>query len=352
MSLNIRIQQLVSQFPAHKIDAFLVTHDVNIRYLTDFPASESWLLVSPRRSFYLTDFRYILEAQKGLKEITVKRCATSLYSTLFETAKSLKIKRIGFDDRHLSFSAYKKLKKECPKGIKLFSTNNLVEDLREIKTFYEINQIRKALEVHAEAYQLIRKEVKPGISEREILNILENFIKSKNVGFSFPPIIASGPNSCFPHARVSDRIIRNNELVLIDTGIDLNGYKSDLTRMVFLGKIPRFVREANDFVRRAQELAIQHIRPGRRASEVDHQARKYLHKNRLGKFFGHSLGHGVGLEIHENPRISKKSSTILHPGMIFTVEPAVYIPNEFGIRIEDMVLVTQQGCEVLSGNID
>lgn len=349
--MNTRIQQLISRFSYSNIDAFLVTHDVNIRYLTEFPASESWLLISPFKSFYITDFRYILEAQKGLQGITIKRYTKSLHAGVFEAAQHLKVKRLGFDDRHISLASFKQLKKECPKGIQLIPMKNFVEDLREIKSFYEISQIRKALTLHQEAYQLIKKEVKPGLTEREIFNTLESFVKSKNAGFSFPPIIASGPNSCFPHARVTSRKIRSNEPVLIDMGIDINGYKSDLTRMILLGKIHHFVGEVYDFVRQAQALAIKYIQPGRRAGEVDHQARNYLTKNRLGKFFGHSLGHGVGLEIHENPRISQSSPTILKEGMIFTVEPAVYIPNKFGIRIEDMVLVTKQGCEVISEHI-
>lgn len=347
-----RLQQFIARFSSFKIDSFLVTHDVNIRYLTDFPASESWLLVSPSQSFYLTDFRYMLEAKKGLKGINVKRFTKSLQHAALEVAQDLEVKRFGFDDRHISLSSFKQLKKECPKGIQLIAVKNLVEDLREIKSIDEISRIRKALALHRQAYELIKKEVKAGVTEKEIFKLLENFVKSKNAGFSFPSIIASGPNSCFPHARISDRKIRSNESVLIDMGIDVDGYKSDLTRMVLLGRIPRLIRETHDFVRRAQALAIEYVRPGRRASEIDYQARNYLTKNRLGKFFGHSLGHGVGLEIHENPRISQSSSTILKEGMIFTVEPAVYIPNKFGIRIEDMVLVTRQGCEVLSGNID
>ena len=350
--MNPKLKKFIARFPQSQIDSFLVTSDVNIRYLTDFPACESWLFVSATRSFYLTDFRYVLEAQKGLKGISVKRTGPSLDPAVFQVAQTLKTRRIGFDDRHISLASFRKLKQECPKGIQLIPVKNLVEDLREIKSAEEIRQMRKALALHRQIYEFIKKEVKPGVTEKEIYDTLENFVKSKNAGFSFPPIIAAGPNSCFPHARVSDRKIRANEPVLIDLGIDLQGYKSDLTRMILLGRIPRFVREAHDFVRRAQALAMEYIQPGRRASEVDEQARNYLAKNRLGKFFGHSLGHGVGLEIHENPRISQSSSTILKEGMIFTVEPAVYIPHQFGIRIEDMVLVTQQGCEVLSEHID
>ena len=167
--------------------------------------------------------------------------------------------------------------------------------------------------------------------------------------FLFNPIIASGPNSCHPHARVSDRMIRNNESVLLDFGIDINGYKSDLTRNFFLGRIAPRVSRVFDAVTRAQREAISLIKPGITTAQVDAQARKVLRKFGLAKYFSHSLGHGVGLDIHESPRLSCSSTSILEAGMVITVEPGVYIPNQFGIRVEDMVLVTQEGCEVLSG---
>ena len=349
--MNLRIQQLISRFKEHTIDAFLVTKDVNIQYLTGFPASESWLLVSLARAFYITDFRYVWEARRALKAVTVKPYAVSSTKTLFELTSLLRVKRMGFDDRQVSLSVFKQLKKDCPQAVRLISTENLVEELREIKSPDEINRIKKALVVHAAAYRFLKKNIRPGVTEKYLLKKLENFVRAKDALFSFPPIIASGPNSCFPHAKVTDRRLRNNEPVLIDMGIDLNGYKSDLTRMVFLGRIPRFLREVNDFVRRAQALAVKKVRSGVWARDVDAAARNYLTQNRLGKFFGHSLGHGVGLEIHEAPSISQRNSSLLKEGMIVTIEPAVYIPNKFGIRIEDMVLVTSRGCEVLSGDI-
>ncbi len=350
--MNLRIKQLLFSLNLHHLDAFLVTKDVNIRYLTEFPASESWLLVSPRGISYITDFRYILEAKKSLKGITIKRYTHSFSRTLFELASSLKLKKIGFDDRHISLAAFKRIKTACPSKIKLVAVNNLIEDLREIKSASEISQIRKAISLNLMAIDFLKKVIRPGLSEREVLLRLETFVKSRKAGFSFDPIIASGPNSCFPHAKVTDRRIKNNEPVLVDMGIDLNGYKSDLTRMFFLGKIPRSVLEVNDFVRRAQQEAIAKIKAGVLAHEIDQQARNYLVNNKLGKFFGHSLGHGVGLEIHEAPSISTRSPSILKENMVFTVEPAVYIPGKFGIRIEDMVLVTKNGCEVLTNDIN
>ena len=338
---------------ANQLDAYLVSYDANIRYLTGFPAGESWLLVLPKKSFYITDFRYIEEAKKGLpKSVTVYRYEKSVFKSVFELARKYKVKNLGFDDRHVSLSFFKRLQKECPKGIKLIVKNGLVENLRQVKTKQEISYIRKALQIHDQAYQYLRPFIKPGTSEKELFAKLEGFVKAKGVGFSFTPIIASGPNSALPHAKVTDRRFQRNDVVLIDMGIDYKGYKSDLTRMVFLGKIPQLVRDVNAKVKSAQLKAIAKIRAGVKASDVDYEARNYLAKNHLAKYFGHSLGHGVGLEIHEDPRLSSANTDVLQENVVITVEPAVYIPNKFGIRIEDMVVVTKTGCEVLSDYID
>ncbi len=346
--MNLKLKKLVGLFESRRIQAFLVTKDVNVAYLTDFPACESWLFVSPQKVFYITDFRYVLEAKGGLKGVFVKQYKTSPFDTAIAVAKSLGIKRIGFDERHLSLSQFKRMKKNCPAALKLVAANGLVETLREIKSENEIRQIRKALKINTQAYQFLKKVIKPGLSEREVLEKLEGFVKSRHVGFSFPPIIAAGPNSCFPHAKVTGRKIKNNEIVLVDLGIDVEGYKSDLTRIFFLGRIPRSVRKVFDIVRTAQQRAIEKIKPGILAADVDQEARNYLSKKGLGKFFGHSLGHGVGLEIHEGPSLSQRSVSILKEGMVVTAEPAVYIPHKYGIRVEDMVLVTKSGCSVLS----
>ena len=350
--MSERIKNFISHFNEQHCNAYLVTHDVNIRYLTGFPASESWLFVTPKKSFYITDFRYILEARRGMKGIAVERFKNSHAETLFELARAHKIKNIGFDDRYLPLALFKKLKKNCPKMISLRPVNNLIEQMREIKNAKEILMIRKALKIHLAAYKYLKKVVKPQMSERQVLLNLECYIKSQGVAFSFDPIIASGPNSCLPHARVTDRKLRKNEPLLIDMGIDVNGYKSDLTRIFFLGKITPLVREIYTIVQIAQRKAINKIQAGMLARDVDYEARNYLKNQRLDKYFGHSLGHGVGLEIHEAPSLSQKSPAVLKENMVVTVEPAVYLPDKFGIRIEDMVLVTQQGCEVLSANYD
>ena len=349
--MSTPLKKFIVLLKEHHLFVYLVTHDPNIRYLTNFPASESWLLVSAKKSFYITDFRYLQEAQKALSGIEVKRYKKSMFVTTFELLKQLGLKQLGFDERHLSLAMFKNLRKHCPRGIKLIAKNNLIETLREVKTPSEINLIRRALKINLQAFDYIKHVLKPGLTEKEVHLRLEHFVRAKGVGFSFPPIVASGPNSAFPHAKVTNRKIKTNDVVLIDMGIDVSGYKSDLTRMFFLGKIPRLFKDVEVMVRTAQQKAITKIKAGVLASKVDNEARNYLAKNKLAQYFGHSLGHGVGLEIHEAPRLSETSKAILKENMVITVEPAVYLPNKFGIRIEDMVLVTKKGCEILSGNI-
>ncbi len=348
--MNVRLKKLVEDFSRHKnIDALLIVNDSNIRYLTQFPASESWLLVTKTKAFYITDSRYILEARQGLKGITVKQYTQMPCATLCELCKLYRIKRLGFDERHTSYALWKKLKEFCPRNSKLIAATGLVESLREIKDDAEVLQIKNCLKLHFKAIDFMKKVVKPGVTERQLALKLEGFVKSNGAEFSFAPIIASGPNSCFPHARATDRLVHNNENVLLDFGIDLNGYKSDLTRNIFLGRIAPHVSQVFDALTVAQREAIRLIKPGASCSQIDAQARKVLRKFGLARFFGHSLGHGVGLDIHEAPRLSSQSTSMLEAGMIVTVEPGVYIPNQFGIRVEDMVLVTKEGCEVLSG---
>jgi len=349
--VNERLNKLIHEFHRYKIDALLVTKDENIQYLTNFPSSESWLFITPQRTFYITDFRYILEARQGLKEISVKQYSHSIFEIISKLINKYKVKSLGINERHLSVFVYKFLKRACPKYCKVVGTDNIVENFRAIKETQEIRNIEQALKIHKKSHLFLKKTVQPFLTEKEILRRLESFVRSQGVTLSFDPIVACGVNSCFPHAKVTERKIKYNDVVLIDMGIDFRGYKSDLTRMFFLGKIPNLVHQVNECVEQSQREAISHIKPGVPVAEIDRIARNLLARNRLEKFFGHALGHGVGLEVHENPRISQKDPSILRTGMVITVEPAVYIPNKFGIRIEDMVLVTKNGNKILSDDI-
>lgn len=352
-STKSRRKALVQKITASNVDAVLLNADSNIRYLTGFPACDAWLLVTQsNHTYYITDSRYTLEARKALPDIKVIEFKSSFYQTLVGLLNKHKIDVLGIDESHYTVTDFKRLKKSCGPTIKIKPANHWIEDLRVCKDANEVKAIKQSLKLHKKTFKFLKKTIKSGQTEHDILLALEAFVRGEGAGFSFDPIVASGPNSCLPHAVVSRRKIRKNDVVLVDMGIDLNGYKSDLTRMFFLGKIPALVRRTNDIVYQAQREAIKHIKPGVSAQFVDQQARKYLQNHKLDKFFGHSLGHGVGLDIHENPRLSPQSSTILESGMVITVEPGVYLPDQFGIRIEDMVLVTANGCEILSDHIN
>ena len=350
--MNLRLKKLKSLLKENGLDAFLVSKDVNIVYLTDFPASDSWLFVTRNQVFYITDFRYIYEAKGRLKGITVKQYSQSIFTFLTEIAKKNNVKRIGFNDKHMVVRFLHECKKVGGKEVRWFPKSDFVENLRLIKEKNEIVKIKKAVKLNLKAFNYVKRLLRPGITEKNVQHHLAQFVKNHHVAFSFDPIVAFGVNSCYPHAKITDKRLRKGEPVLIDMGIDFRGLKSDLTRMFFLGKIPRLIEEIYSFVYAAQRVAINKIRPGIQASEIDKAARDSLRKHKLDKLFGHSLGHGVGLEIHEGPTISSASSDILQEGMVCTVEPAVYYPGKFGVRIEDMVLVTKKGCEVLSDNID
>jgi Xaa-Pro aminopeptidase len=352
MAITYQMQQLKGDLQAHECDALLVTKELNISYLTGYPSSDSWLLITKKKIFYLTDSRYGEEIRKALPWLQVIVYKSSMNEALFPLLAKSGDKVLGFDDRHITLNQYKIMQKFCPKSISLKSVNGLVEALRESKSRHEIEEIRRGLKIHKKALQLCREWIKPGVTEWDIFYKLKNYIIKNKAEFSFPPIIASGPNSSYPHASVTERKILKNDIVMTDFGIDVNGYKTDLTRIFFLGRIRHSYRNVEVSVRQAQRTAIAKIEPGVAAASIDNIAREFLKKQKLNSYFTHSLGHGVGLEIHEDPRLSIKSKAVLKPGMVVTVEPGVYFPGRFGIRIEDMVLVTEKGNEVLSECID
>ncbi|MDP2938865.1 MAG: Xaa-Pro peptidase family protein [Candidatus Omnitrophota bacterium] len=345
------INQALEKIKLFHLDGLLVTKDVNVSYLTDFDSSESWLLLHPQKTFYITDFRYIEEAKEGLRGIYLKKIKGSIFKDVFSLCSDLAIKRLGVESRNLSLAEYQKLKSIFKDRIEIIETHDFIESLRQIKTEEEILKIRQAIKITAQAFSFLKHIIKPGLSEYEAMIALEGFIRKKDARLCFDAIIASGSRGAYPHAKVTKLKFQLNEPVTVDIGVDFKGYKSDLTRVFFLGKIPAKVQQIYKIVLLAQERAIKSIKPGKSACEIDACARNYLSKYKLGRFFGHSLGHGVGREVHESPAISSKNDSKLEKNMVFTVEPAVYLPGEFGIRIEDMVLVKEKACEVLSGFI-
>ncbi len=348
---HIRIQKLREQLVSQKIDAYLSVRDEDIRYLTGFPAHESWLLVGPQKTVFFTDPRYSQEARQHLKGVAVRECCGPLREEVARYVTRRSLKTIGFDERHFSVFSLKQLKNALPEGTRLKAVNDAVLRLRLIKDQEEISRIKESLALNIKAYQYLKTRIHPGMRERDVFAKLLEFVSKNRIGFAFDPIIASGPNSAFPHARITDRRIERKDLLLIDMGMEKNGYKSDLTRIFLFARISPSVEKVYKAVAEAQQTALGMIRDGIAVSQVDQAARKSLKKQGLDKHFIHSLGHGLGLEIHEPPRLSMKSSEVLKAGMVVTVEPGVYLKGRFGIRIEDMVLVKDQGCEVLSQSL-
>jgi len=352
--VNLRIQKIYAKLAQENLNGLIVSSPANISYLTNFNSRDSYFIISKKANIYVTDSRYIEEAKKNLKGLAlVKKVDGSVFKIIADICRSLSLRRIGFEERYLPFAEYKKLKEELNKMGDLTPTYGLVEELRQIKTAEELEKIKKAIQITIKAFKFIKDFISPGKKEIEVVGELERFIRYNGARSSaFDIIVASGPNSSFPHHLTSQRKLKNNEHVLVDLGVEYLGYKSDLTRVFFLGKISPAVSKIYDIVRKAQDKAIKNIKPAVHINKIDAAARQYITQEGYGGFFGHNLGHGIGLEVHEEPHISRKEEKILKPGMVFTVEPAIYLSNKFGIRLEDIILVTKKGCNVLSGSLN
>jgi Xaa-Pro aminopeptidase len=350
---NLNLQKIYSTLEQKKLDGLIVSFPANISYLVDYRARDSYLLVSKKENIFFTDFRYIEEAKRNIKIASINKSNGSIFKLLADACSSLKLKNIGFEERHLPFAEHKRLKEELKNRADLIPIHGLVEKLREIKNPQEIEKIKEAIAITIRAFDFIRGFIACGRREIDIAAELERFIRYNGAySSSFDIIVASGPNSSFPHHITSSRKIENNEPVLIDCGVDYLGYKSDLTRVFFSGKITSTIRSVYDIVLKAQDRAIKEIKATVNIDKIDRVARQYIARKKYGGFFGHNLGHGIGLEIHEAPNVSGNEKNKLKAGMVFTIEPAIYLPNRFGVRIEDMVLVTKEGAELLSGNLD
>ncbi|MBL7132014.1 MAG: aminopeptidase P family protein [Candidatus Omnitrophica bacterium] len=348
-----RLKRLHTILQKTQLDGILVSHQSNITYLTGAPSFDSYLLISRKQNFYITDSRYYQQAHSRLKDFRIKLGGEFVFRTIAKLALDAKVKRLGFEARNLDVAQHHQIKNFLGQ-IYFVPTHELIEELRKIKQSEELEKIKKAVRITVQALAYARKIIRPGLKEIEIAAQLEYFIRYKGGArtTSFETIVASGKNSSFPHHLTSGRRLKKEEILFIDVGVDYQGYKSDLTRTFFLGKISSAITKIYNIVRQAQAQAIKRIKPGVKISDIDQRARQYITKHGYGGFFAHNLGHGIGLEVHEQPHISSRNETIIEPGMVFTIEPGIYLPNKFGIRIEDDVIVTKNGCEVLSADLD
>jgi len=339
----------VIPFSELKIDALLVSALPNIRYLSGFTGSNALLLVTPDSQTLFTDPRYTIQASQecSCKVRTVKK--GELERSAVQVITRRRLKRIGFESSRMFHEAYRRLKEEVALGVSLKPTTGVIERLRMIKTPEEIERIRRSVLTNSQAFDKTLASIRPGISEFEIASRLE--FEMRQLGAektAFETIVAAGAHAALPHAQPSDRKVATNELLLIDMGACQDGYMSDMTRTVSVGKPSPAARKMYNSVLRAQLTALEAVRPGITAGKVDREARQVLDSEGLGKAFSHSTGHGLGLEIHEPPRLGRGEKTRLEAGMVITIEPGAYVRDVGGVRIEDTVLVTKTGCEVLT----
>ncbi|NLM37639.1 MAG: aminopeptidase P family protein [Firmicutes bacterium] len=337
-----------------KFEGFVVTAPASRRYLSGFTGSSGVLVISKDEAILLTDFRYLDQAQEEVKDFgfQVKEHDPRIWGTVAAEIAKLSTggrSRWGFESEHLVEKNYRALNERLECGV-LTPTEGFVNQLRRIKSATEIAAIRKALQITEGAWARVLAELKPGRTEKEIAALFEYYQRQLGAeGASFPTIVASGPRSALPHGAPTDKIIEAGELLVLDGGARYAGYCSDFTRTVVVGAAPtKQQQELYELVRRAQEVALGGIQAGMTGKEADALAREVIRAAGYGDRFGHGLGHSLGLEIHEQPRLSPTEETILEPGMICTVEPGIYLTGWGGIRIEDVVVVTADGIENLT----
>ncbi|HUA86340.1 MAG TPA: Xaa-Pro peptidase family protein [Bryobacteraceae bacterium] len=343
-----RRQATAARLAELKIDALLVSSPPSVRYLTDYAGSNGLILVSRAGADFFTDPRYGLEASQKIS-CRVHVAKQALIAAAASLIKRKKLKKIGFESAWLRFEDYSRLKEDLPLGFSLHPVGRVLEQQRMVKSPSEIEQIRRSVALNSQAFSRILARTRPGASEQEIAARLD--FEMRRLGAekpAFETIVATGNRSALPHAHPTGRVLGVNELLLIDMGATLHGYSSDMTRMAFAGTPPKRVRDLYRAVLEAQLAAIGAVRPGATAGKVDSAARRVLQAHGLDREFVHSTGHGLGLEIHEPPRLGKRDKTRLEAGMAITIEPGAYLADFGGVRIEDTVLVTAHGCEVLT----
>lgn len=329
--------------------AALVTDEISIFYFTGFPHSEGYLMITPDNSYLLVDFRYIEAAQN-----TVKSSEVVIFSNPFETINNLisanNTEEILLEADKITVSAFRTMQKEIKAELtgddKL---SQFIKDLRIIKSADEIEKLKTAQNIAEKAYLEVLNMVKPGITERQIALELEYLMKKNGAEkIAFDLITVTGKKTSLPHGVPTDVEVRNGDFVTFDIGAVYEGYHSDMTRTVAVGEVSDKKRQIYDIVLKSHLAGLDAVRAGVSGFDVDKVCRDIIKDAGYGEFFGHGTGHGVGLEIHEEPRVSPKGETILKSGMIITVEPGIYLPDEFGVRIEDTVLVTDNGYETFA----
>jgi len=330
-----------------KLDALLFWGLENIRYLSGFTGSDGALIVAAGERVFLSDFRYEEQARGELAGAAFRKYRKKIEGVA-RCLKSMKVRRVGFEAGALSFESYAKLKERAPRVAWVPLAAELA-GLRARKEREEIEKTRRAVRVASQSFGDALGRLRPGPREMKVAEALEIRMRQRGAEApAFPTIVASGPRGALPHGRPSEKTMAKDELVVVDFGARVDGYHSDETKTVLLGRPDGRQKRIYDLVRRAQEKAMKLIRPGTSVRRIDAAAREVISRAGYGDYFGHGLGHGIGLAVHEPPTISPRGSGVVEAGMIFSVEPGIYLPGWGGVRLEDLVLVTDRGCEVLT----
>ncbi|MDD2898127.1 MAG: Xaa-Pro peptidase family protein [Desulfuromonadaceae bacterium] len=346
--LKNRRSRLKPFFEEYALKAVLVTDLKNIRYLCGFSGSEGALLISPETSWFLCDSRYTAQAAEEVHGAEVRECGAVRIDTIAALADEFGLDRIGFEASHTTVSSFRRLSEKLDR-IELVEIGPILDEIRICKDASEIELLRSVATLSSHALTAVLHLIKPGVQEVEIALALEFEMRRRGAdGKAFDFIVASGERGAMPHGRASNKIIASGDLVTIDFGALQNGYHSDETVTVACGQPNLREQEIHSIVKDAHDRAIEAVRAGISCKDLDEVARSFICEKGYGDFFGHGLGHGVGLEIHEPPTLSPRSAAVLETGMVITIEPGIYIPGFGGVRIEDTVVVTDNGCDVLT----
>lgn len=343
----MKLTKLRQALIEHNVEAILITNEYNRRYMTGFTGTSGVAVVSQQDAVFITDFRYTEQASEQVKEFRVVQHSGPIHEEVAKQVAAMGVKSLAFEKDAMHFGTYEVYNSAV--NVDFVPVSGLIEKIRLIKTEEEINIIKVACEIADNAFTHILNFIKPGITELDVSNELEFFMRKQGAASSsFDIIVASGLRSALPHGVATNKIIETGDFVTLDFGAYYNGYISDITRTIAVGQPSEKLVEMYNAVLESQLLALDKVGPGMTGIEADAVARDYLKSKGLGEAFGHSTGHGIGLEVHEGPGLSFRSDTVLEPNMVVTIEPGVYIPGIGGVRIEDDILITKTGNEVLT----
>lgn len=342
------LERLRAVMAEKSIGALLVSEPTNVGWLTGFTGTYARVIVTPSHALLVTDSRYTLQAEEEVSNMPSVSFASPVDGDEFwgQRAREFGVEELGFEAASVPYRQWERWSEKT--GLKLVSVPDLISDLRLVKSPDEVAKIRRACELADAGFEHIKRMLAPGISEADIALDLEFFFRRQGAEIAFPSIVVSGERSARPHGKPSEKLLAVGDFVTLDFGAKLNGYNSDITRTVVIGEASERHREVYGLVLEAQLAALDAIRPGVLARNVDKVARDILATKDLAKYFGHGLGHGLGRLVHDGGRLSPSSDNVIEPGQVWTVEPGVYIPGFGGVRIEDDVVVTETGIEILT----